>query len=90
MWFLPERFLRLALALVGLVSVLFAPWWLPLACMVLLSLRYAAWEVPLIGVAMDLLWLPAGWLVHPFPLFTVGALLLVWGFEPLRRQFLVS
>ena len=81
---------RVFLGILGILGTLFASPWVPVACIVLLALRFAAWEAIFIGFAMDLLWLPTGSLLHPFPFFTVGALLLVWALEPLRRQFLIS
>jgi hypothetical protein len=84
-----ETFVRIFLAAAGLVGSFFAPWWVPAACIVLLALRFCAWEALLIGLFMDLLWLPSGSLLHPFPYFTVCSVLLVWLLEPLRSQFLL-
>lgn len=83
-----DNFLRVILACVAFLSMLFVPFWVPLACMALLSLRFRAWEVPLVGLAMDFLWLPEVGFVHPFPIFTVLGVVLVWVCEPLRREFL--
>ena len=78
--------IRLSLTLIGVASVFFAPWWVALVCMILLSLLYPAWEVLGIALLMDLLWLPGGgW---GFPLFLIGAIVLVWICAPLRAQFL--
>jgi hypothetical protein len=85
-----ETSVRIFLGVLGILGTLFAPPWIPAVCIVLLALRFSAWEALFIGLAMDLLWLPTGSLLHPFPFFTVGALLLVWALEPLRRQFLIS
>lgn len=81
--------IRLLLALAALFGAFAAPFWVPLLCMVLLSLRFSAWEVPLLGLLVDLLWLPSVGFLTPFPYFTVGGILIVLLFEPLRREFLV-
>jgi hypothetical protein len=83
-----ETSVRVLVALCGFCGAVFAPWWVPLVCMVLLSLRYAAWEVPLIGLCMDLLWLPGtGHMM--LPVFTLFGVALVWLLAPLRQQFLL-
>ncbi len=88
MLFRLETSTRVALALAGFFGVLFAPWWVPLSCMILLSLRYAAWEVPLIGLLLDFLWLPSG--EHfAVPIFTLLGIIVVWAASPLRRQLLL-
>jgi hypothetical protein len=84
--FLRASSIRTLLALCGGASVFFAPWWVPLVCMVLLALRYPAWEVPLIGLLVDLLWLPGGGVAVPF--FTIAGIVMVWILAPLRDQFL--
>jgi hypothetical protein len=78
---------RTFLAVVGVIGVFIAPWWVPLVCMLILALRYASWETLFIGLLMDLVWLPGGG--FPIPLFTIGGIALVWIFMPLRRQFLI-
>jgi hypothetical protein len=82
-----EKYVRIALALIGIIGALFAPWWLAVTCMVLLSLRFPAWEVPFIGLTIDLLWLPGDG--FHIPVFTLLGILLVWLASPLRRQFLL-
>jgi hypothetical protein len=42
----------------------------------------------MLGVFMDLLWLSPGGGFHGLPLFTVFAIVVVWGLEPLRVEFL--
>ncbi len=81
-----ETKIRAVLCLVGLLGAFFAPWWVPLICMIGLALRYPAWEVLIIGLVMDLLWLP-GEGFHT-PVFLIGAIVLVWICAPLRNQFL--
>lgn len=81
---------RIALFLLGVLGAIFAPSWVPLLAMGLLAFRYRATEVFAIGIFMDFLWLPVGGFFGPLPLFTIAALVLVWGLEPLRREFLIS
>jgi len=89
MWYRHKNKFRVAIALLGCASVLFAPPWLTFLCMVILALRYRAWEVILIGMCADFIYLPAGF-VYPLPLFTLVALALVWALDPLRNEFLVG
>lgn len=81
--------MRVALSVIGVLGAFFAPPWVPLISIVALALRFPAWEGLLIGFLVDLLWLPEGFL-EAVPLFTIAALILVWGLEPLRRELLVS
>ncbi len=62
-------------------------WWVGALFALALSLRYRAWEVVLYGVLLDILWLPSNFFFG-IPVATCASLILVWGFEPLRRQFL--
>ncbi len=78
---------RRFLAALGFLSAIVAPPWVPLLMMGLISIRYAAWEIPVIGLLVDLLWLPGSPLSH-VPLFTIAGLVLMWGLEPLRSEFL--
>ncbi|HEY4514326.1 MAG TPA: hypothetical protein VJH69_03295 [Candidatus Paceibacterota bacterium] len=80
--------LRILIAVVGLLSVFIAPPWLPLICMALLALRFPAIETLMIGMLMDFVWLPSGF--GELPLFTIAAIIFVWGLEPLRRELLIS
>ncbi len=82
--------LRIAIALLGLISVYVFPTWVPIVCIIVLALRYRAWEAILIGALIDLTWLPAVSLSHALPLYTILSIIVVWGFEPLRQQFLLS
>lgn len=81
--------MRTALALSGFLAAITLPPWVAILCMVILCVRYRAWEVLFIGMIIDLTWLPSGISIHALPLCTGIALLLVWGLEPLRRQFLL-
>jgi hypothetical protein len=69
------------------LSAIVAPWWLAAIGAFLLALRFRAWEVIVLGVLLDVMWLPFE-IAHGVPIATGSALLLVWAFEPLRRQFL--
>ena len=80
---------RIALTLLGVWGAVLAPPWVPLIAMGLLALCFPSWEVLVIGMWMDFLWLPSVSLVYPLPLFTLGAVVLVWGLEPLRNEILV-
>ena len=88
MSYLSETNIRSTLALIGFLATLFAAWWVPLIIMTLLALRYRAWEVLLLGLLIDLLWLPSLGLFSPLPLCTLFSIATVWIFEPLRNQFL--
>ena len=81
---------RVAIAVVGFISVLVFSPWVSVLCIFLLAVRFRSWEAILIGAFMDLTWLSSGTFFHSRPLFTLAALVVVWGFEPLRAQFLVS
>jgi hypothetical protein len=57
-------------------------------CILLLALRYRAWEAVLLGLFVDFMWLPSEYALYTLPYFTLGSIIVVWGLEPLRRQFL--
>lgn len=78
---------RLAIAVIGFLSALIAPPWVPMICIVALSLRFRAAEAIAIGFFMDMLWLPAGF-PEALPLYTIASIIIVWGLEPLRLEFL--
>ena len=83
-----SRIFRPTLVIVGIFAAIFAPPWVTILCMGLLAFRYPAWEVLFIGLLTDFLWMPG--LFSPMPIFTVSALILVWGLEPLRKELLFS
>ena len=87
LYMLLENNIRVFLFLLGLWGALFGPWWLALVSIILLSLRFRAWEVLVLGLLVDLLWLPAGW--H-WPYFLITSIVVVWVFEPLRKELLLS
>lgn len=83
---------RPILAVVGFLGAVVAPPWVPLIAMLLLALRFAAWEIIAVGFFVDLVWLaPSGveGFANSIPLFTLIGIVLVWGLEPLRSEFLV-
>lgn len=75
---------RIALVLFGFLSAVFLPWWVVVIVAVVLSFFWRAWEVPLFGLFVDFVWSP----VHTTPFFVIGAIVLVWLFEPIRKEFL--
>ncbi|MEK9154399.1 MAG: hypothetical protein AAB798_02925 [Patescibacteria group bacterium] len=79
--------MRLGLFLLGMLGVIFVPW-IAFIIMSVSAFRYTAWEVLLIGLYADFVWLPA--VPISFPLFTIASMIMVWGFEPLRREFLIG
>ncbi len=82
--------LRVLLVVVAFLSALAVPPWVPFLCALLLTLRFPAWEVIVLGVFIDLAWLPMNVSLASFPLGTTIALVLVWGLEPVRRELLES
>jgi hypothetical protein len=81
-------YFRIAIAFIGYIGAIWLPWYVPAICIFLLALRFRAWEAIVLGVFMDLLWLPPDSIFHGIPLFTIGAIVVVWAFEPLRSEFL--
>ena len=85
--------IRIILALALFVSVVFAPPWLAAIFACALCARWRAWEVIAAGMLMDFLWMPASvsfLSFHAIPWITLIAIILVFGFEPLRRQLLLG
>ncbi len=85
-----HRYIRGAIAVLGVISVFVFPVWVGIVCIIVLALRYRAWEAILIGALIDLTWLPSAGIIHPLPLFTILSIIIVWGLEPLRAQFLLK
>lgn len=79
---------RVPLFLFGLSTVLFNAPLASLIVMTALALRYAAWEILILGLLTDFLFQPA--LPVAVPFFTLASLMLLWGLEPMRREFLVD
>lgn len=83
---------RIALALACFLGVIFLPWWVPMLLALILSLRYRAWEIILIGMFADLYWM-SGFIapsLDSLPLATLYSIIILFIFEPLRRQLLVG
>jgi hypothetical protein len=80
--------MRIAIAAVGFLSAVLGVPWLTALCILALALRYRSWEAVLLGLCVDFMWLPLGLSAFTFPYFTLGAVIFVWAFEPLRMQFL--
>ncbi len=81
-----ENSLRVFLALFGFWAALFGPPWLIFIPIVLLSMRFRAGEVMALGLFTDFLWAPA---LH-VPLFLISSIVILWAFEPLRKELLIS
>lgn len=81
---------RILLTFVGLVGALILPPAVPLVCILLLAFIAPAWEALVIGLFMDLLWYApgAGAFLWGLPLYTIAAIVIVWGLAPLRAEFL--
>ena len=82
--------LRALLFFAGLLGALYIHWFVPLAVIIVLALLYRAWEALLLGLMVDFLWLipkDSESTFHTLPLFTLGAIAVVWLFEPLRVEF---
>lgn len=91
---------RPILGALGILTAVVGPPFLPLMAMVLLAIRFAAWEIVAIGFLVDLLWrapFSGGeyaygggleGLIAGLPLFTIIGIVLAWGLEPLRSEFL--
>lgn len=72
-------------------GALFASPWIPFVCAVVLAARWRAWEIIVLGVCVDLLYLPLSQTVLGFPFpATIIALALLWGFEPFRRRLITE
>ncbi len=81
--------LRITLALALCVSALFLAWWVSIILMIALAAHSRAWEIILVGFLMDCIWLPAGGLFSPVPVFTLAAIAIAWLFEPIRSRILI-
>ncbi len=79
---------RTILFALGVTAAVFFSPWVTALCIVALSVRYRAIEAVALGGLVDFLWLPHDTILTMLPLCTIVALLLVWGFEPLRLEFL--
>jgi hypothetical protein len=75
---------RILIAVIGFMGAIFFPMWVPIAAIFVMAFFWRAWEALLLGLFVDFLWLPA----HAFPWMTLGAIVVVWIFEPIRSEFL--
>lgn len=80
--------IRILLWIAAFISVLYAPWWLTMGFVLAASLRFPAWEMLFVGAWMDFLTLPPELSLHAVPVFTLAALAIVWGFDPIRAEFI--
>lgn len=81
-----QRFIHVALAVAAFFCALFAPVWLTILLAIVLAVAWQAWEVIVLGVLLDLLYLPPEGLWHiPMPM-TIAAIALVWVMIPLRER----
>lgn len=79
--------IRLLIAVVGFVGALFGIVWIPISCIVLLALRFRSWEALVLGLMIDLTWMPLGE-GFTLPIFTLGSIFIVWALEPLRLELI--
>jgi len=84
-----ENSVRIGVAALGFFGALYISPWVPVVCIVLLAIRFRAWEAIVLGVFIDLMWLPGGHFAS-LPLFTMGSIVVVWLLEPLRSEFLLG
>ena len=74
-------------------SIIFASPWLAAIFTCAFAARWRAWEVIAAGILMDFLWMPASvsfLSFHSIPWITLIAIVLIFAFEPLRRQLLLG
>lgn len=79
---------RTTLTGLGVIAAIFWSPWITAACIVALSFRYRSIEAIALGALLDMLWLPHDSLLTMLPLCTLTSLVIVWGLEPLRLEFL--
>lgn len=79
--------MRFLLALTACIGALYLPPFVPFIILVVLALRFRAHEAILLGLGMDLVWLPAD-ITSAVPWCTLIAIMIVWALEPLRVQLL--
>ncbi len=79
---------RIAICILGACAAVFLYPWVTALCIVALAVRYRAIEAIGLGALLDFLWLPHDTVLTMLPLCTIVAIILVWGFEPLRLEFL--
>ncbi len=85
--------LRVVLGALCGLSVVFAPWWIPLIIAILLNLRFRAWETVAAGIFMDLIWMPyypSFTAINTLPFATILSMGLLLVLEPVRRRLLIG
>lgn len=80
--------MRPFLAIIGVLSAVFFSPIAAAACIVIMAILFDAWEAVVLGFIVDMLWLPNAYSLSSLPLFTLGAMAIVWVLAPLRAQFL--
>ena len=81
-----ENSFRIFLSAFGIFAILFGPPWLLIVPMLLLAMRFRAWEAMVLGLLDDFMWSAT---LH-VPLFLISSIVIVWAFEPLRKELLLS
>lgn len=82
--------IHLAVAILAFLSALFAPVWLTFILALILVILWEAWEVILLGLLIDLLYLPPeGFFYIPMPA-TLLAIAVVWATIPLRKRLFLG
>lgn len=79
--------IRILLTIVGVLGGFFVHPAIPAVCIVFLAFAYRSYEALVLGLLIDFAWQPVGF-AHPLPIFTIGAIVIVWVFEPIRSQLL--
>jgi hypothetical protein len=77
--------LRITIAVMGFLGAVALNPIVPVIAIVALAFLFHAWEAMFLGLCIDMLWTPVGHI----PFFTIGAIMIVWILEPIRREFLV-
>ena len=81
--------MRAVLFIIGFISVFLVPPAFSFICALALALRWRAWEVIVLGLLVDVLWLPETFF-YGIPFVTLCAIALVWLLEPFRRELLLG
>jgi hypothetical protein len=78
--------IRITLASLALISILFAPVWVTALLGVVLAILWEAWEV----ILVDLLYLPLGGFFHIPMIATLLAIGFVWAMIPIRKRIFLD
>jgi hypothetical protein len=82
--------IRITLASLALISILFAPVWVTALLGVVLAILWEAWEVIILGLLVDLLYLPLGGFFHIPMIATLLAIGFVWAMIPIRKRIFLD